>query len=305
MKGQGNEDCRYHTDWCVGSGVADLLLEQGGDIEVKLLGRRQHTLKPFVRRGAETAIGSQDDAEYLADALRDVDALFWVTPPGYGSDNVRGFQNRFGKVAAEAIKRSQLDRVVNLSSIGAQFESGVGPIGGLHDVEAHLDGAAANITHLRAGFFFENLLQQIERLRTEGRFSFPVSGIRRIVMLATRDIAQVAVQCLTDITWKGRQVRELRGPADLSFDDAVRILSGSLGREISYVRCEPQQMRAMIVSHGLSENMADILLEMYDAIETGRLKPEQAERANNRTWTTLADFAQETMLSLMNEKVAR
>ena len=68
----------------VGSAVADLLLEQGGDIEVKLLGRRPHALASLVRRGAETAIGLQDDAEYLGKALCDVDALFWVTPPGYG-----------------------------------------------------------------------------------------------------------------------------------------------------------------------------------------------------------------------------
>ncbi|MGO8744862.1 MAG: NmrA family NAD(P)-binding protein [Thermoguttaceae bacterium] len=287
----------------VGSAVADLLLEQGGDIEVKLLGRRPHALASLVRRGAETAIGLQDDAEYLGKALCDVDALFWVTPPGYGSDNVRGFQNRLGKAAAEAVQKCKLHRVVNLSSIGAQFDSGVGPICGLHDVENHLK-AADNITHLRPGFFFENLLQQIDGLRADGRFSFPLSGTRRFVMLATRDVAQVAVQWLTDITWHGRQVRELRGPADLSFNDVARILSESLGRKITYARCQPQQMRAVIVSHGLSENMADIVVEMYDAIENGRLKPEQADRADNRTSTTLADFARETMLPLMSEKVA-
>jgi uncharacterized protein YbjT (DUF2867 family) len=289
----------------VGSAVADLLLEQGGDIEVRLLGRRPHALTSFVLRGAETAIGLQDDAEYLGKALRDVDALFWVTPPGYGSDNVRGFQNRLGKAAAEAVTKCKLHRVVNLSSIGAQFESGVGPICGLHDVENRLNAAADNITHLRPGFFFENLLQQIDGLRGGGQFSFPVSGTRRFVMLATRDIAQVAVQWLTDVTWQGRQVRELRGPADLSFDDVARILSGSLGRKITYIRCQPQQMRAMLVSHGLSENLTDILLEMYDALETGRLKPEQADAADNRTSTTLAGFARETLLPLMSEKVAR
>jgi hypothetical protein len=38
---------------------------------------------------------------------------------------------------------------------------------------------------------------------------------------------------------------------------------------------------------------------------TGRLKPEQADKAASRTSTTLADFARETMLSLMPEKVTR
>ena len=64
---------------------------------MKLLGRRPNTLTRFLRRGAEVVIGSQDDAKYLTRATLDADALFWVTPPGYGSDNVRAFQNRLAQ----------------------------------------------------------------------------------------------------------------------------------------------------------------------------------------------------------------
>ena len=76
-------------------------------------------------RGAQLAIGAQDDADFLTKATEDVDALFWVTPPGFGSDNVRAFQNRLGKAAATALGANPAVRVVNLSSIGAQLASGV------------------------------------------------------------------------------------------------------------------------------------------------------------------------------------
>ena len=149
----------------VGSAVVDFLLDLGGDVTVKLLGRRAEKLRNLTQRGAQMLIGAQDDADFLTKATQDVDAFFWVTPPGYGSDDVRAFQNRLGKAAATAIRTNHVPRVVNLSSIGAQFASGVGPINGLHDVEELLDEAADNITHLRPGFFFENLLWQADSIK--------------------------------------------------------------------------------------------------------------------------------------------
>ena len=179
----------------VGSVVADVLLDFGGDIRVKLLARRPRNQDRFVQRGAELAIGSQDDGDYLVSATRDVDALFWVTPPGYGSDNVRAFQNRLGIAAAFAIRTNHIPRVVNLSSIGAQLSSGVGPICGLYDVEGLLDEASENITHLRPGFFFENFLMQLDSITKWGRISLPISGSRPFPMIAARDVGALP-QCV-------------------------------------------------------------------------------------------------------------
>ena len=86
----------------VGSAVTDFLLDFGSNVQVRLLGRRADKLADSIKRGAETAIGSQDDVEYLGRATQGVNALFWATPPGYGSDDVRGFQKRLAKAGAKA-----------------------------------------------------------------------------------------------------------------------------------------------------------------------------------------------------------
>ena len=182
----------------VGSAVADFLLDFGGDVHVTLLGRRPEKLKDFVRRGAKTAIGPQDDADYLVKATKGVDALFWATPPGYGSDNLRAFQNRLGKAAATAIRTNKIARVVNLSSIGANLDSGVGPISGLHDVEKLINEVGCHVTHLRPGFFFENLLWQLDAIRTWGRDFAAHQRPRPYPMIATRDIGRVAAGRLAE-----------------------------------------------------------------------------------------------------------
>jgi len=289
----------------VGSAVTDFLLDFVGDIQVKLLARRPKDLDKFVQRGAELVIGPQDDADYLVSATQDVDALFWVTPPGYGSDNLRAFQNRLGVAGSFAIRANHIPRVVNLSSIGAQLSSGVGPICGLYDVEGLLDEAAGNITHLRPGFFFENFLMQLESITKWRRISLPISGSRTFPMIAARDVGRVAAVRLVDPTWTGMYIRELHGPADLSFDEAAEIISQVLGRKILYIRSDKQEARHVLLNTGISENLADLLLEMYDAVAMGRLQPLQPRSLESTTPTTLTEFVHEVMLPLIAQPVGR
>jgi uncharacterized protein YbjT (DUF2867 family) len=288
----------------VGSAVADFLLDFGGDIQVKLLARRPRDLARFVQKGAELVIGSQDDADFLVSATQDVDALFWVTPPGYGSDNVRAFQNRLGIAGAYAIRENHIPRVVNLSSIGAQLSSGVGPICGLYDVEGLLDEATENITHLRPGFFYENFLMHLDSITKWGKISLPLSGSRSYPMIAARDVGRVAAVRLSNPNWTGMYIRELHGSADMSFDKAAEIISQVLGRKILFIRSDKQEAMHALLNTGMSENLADSLLEMYDAVEMGRLQPLQPRSLESTTPTTFAEFVHDVMLPLIEQPVA-
>jgi uncharacterized protein YbjT (DUF2867 family) len=280
----------------IGKAVAERLLDCGEDVHVKVLGRRPDKLRAYLNRGAEMGIGSQDDAEFLIRETKDVSALFWVTPPGYGSDNVRAYQNRMGQAAAAAIRTNQIPRVVNISSIGADLESGAGPISGLHDIEQQLNEAAGDILHLRPGFFFENLLWQVDTIRKWGRISLPLSGTTRYPMIATRDIARTAAEKLLNPAWTGQSVCELHGPADLCYNDVAQILTDALGRKIVYVKCNPQDAHRYFVESGMSENAADLLVEMEAAIESGKVRALQPRSAQTTTPTTLSEFACDTLV---------
>ena len=52
-------------------------------------------------------------------------------------------------------------------------------------------------------------------------------------------------------------------------------------------------MRQAIIEHGVSENAADAMLEMYAAVEAGKLRSTQPRRRQITTRTTLAEFARE------------
>ena len=288
----------------VGGAVADCLLDLRGYNNVTLLCRRPEKLKGLVDRGATVAIGSQEDPDYLTKATRNVEALFWATPPGYGSDDVRAFQNRLGQAAATAIRTNKIPRVVNLSSIGANLASGVGPICGLHDVEEILNEATQNVTHLRPGFFFENLLWQIDTIRKWGRISLPLSGAARYPMIATSDIGRVAATRLTDEDWTGHCIA---GVARAQPTLVLATWPGPSRRywagKIVYIKCDRDEARQDMLAGGMSENAAGLMLEMYDAVETGLMRSTQPRAEETTTPTTLEEFARERILPMIAEPV--
>ena len=91
----------------------------------------------------------------------------------------------------------------------------------------------------------------------------------------------------------------MHGPEELSFDEVAEVLSEALGRKVVYVQCKRDEARQNLLAGGLSENVADMLLEMYDAIESGKVRSLQPRWAETTTPTTLAEFARETMLPLI------
>jgi len=91
----------------------------------------------------------------------------------------------------------------------------------------------------------------------------------------------------------------------LTFDEAAAALGEGLHRQISHVKVSPQKARQFLIDSGMTENSAGVMLEMYDAVDTGRLRAAEARSPESTTPTTLVQFAREVMLSLLPQAVMR
>ncbi len=285
----------------IGKVVTNYLLDAGA--QVTLLVRNPEKVKEFADRGATVFQGLQDDKDFVTRATQGVDALFWLTPPDYLSTDFRKHYNRIGQAGAAAIRANRIPRVVHLSGAGAHIASGTGPGTGLHDAEHLLDQVVTHCTHLRPFYFFENYFWQLESIKGHGRVFLPVSGSTRIAMVATRDIALVAALRLLDHTWTGRTVQGLHGPADVSFDEAAIAIGRGLDRPVVHVRVPEEQARQALRAGGLSEYVAEMVLELYRAIESGRLRPAEPRTAETTTPTTLEQFSRAVLKPLVSEPV--
>jgi uncharacterized protein YbjT (DUF2867 family) len=272
--------------------VAETLLAKGK--RVRVIGRSAKNLQSLVEKGAEAFVGSVADSSAMLRAFQGAQAVYVMIPPSYTAQDFRAYQNEVGGAYSSAIRQAGVPFVVNLSSVGAHLSQGAGPISGLSDVEqqlSQLDGV--NVVHLRPGFFMENLMFNLDLIRSQNINGSPLRGDLLIPMIATRDIAGVAAQHLLQLDFSGHLTRELLGQRDISMQEATRIIGKAIGKEgLTYVQFPYEQVEQAMLTMGVSQDVARSLNEMDQALNEERVRPLEKRTPANTTATSFEQFAE-------------
>jgi uncharacterized protein YbjT (DUF2867 family) len=196
--------------------------------------------------------------------------------------------------------------VVTLSSIGADKSEKTGPVVGLHYLEQQLNAIdSLSVLHLRAGYFMENTLAQIGIIRATGMTVGPLRPELKLPMIATKDIGEAAADALLRLDFRQKQVRELLGQRDISMTEVAQIIGKAIGkRELRYTQAPDEQVRPALVQLGMSANVADLLLEMSAALNSGYMRALEPRSAQNTTPTSYETFVAEEFLPLYEAKSA-
>jgi uncharacterized protein YbjT (DUF2867 family) len=278
----------------VGGVLARRLRARG--VAVRAIGRSADRLRPLMAEGAESHVGSVEDAAFLTRVFTGATAVFAMIPPDYTTPDHRAYQRQVGDTLASAIEKAKVPRVVSLSSVGADLDSGNGPIAGVHDLEKRLEAVPGlHALHLRPAYFMENHLQNIGLIKAKGIAGSPLKGDLSMATIATRDIGAVAAEVLAAPSFTGRSFRELLGPRDYTMGQATRILGQAIGHpELPYVEFPYDQARQALTAMGLSPDVARLFVEMAEGFNTGRIRPIQGRKPETTTPTTLEQFAADT-----------
>jgi hypothetical protein len=223
-----------------------------------------------------------------------------MIPPNPASKDVPAEQHRVSESIAGALEAAGVKHAVALSSVGADKEAGTGPVAGLHQFENRLNRIAGlNVIHLRAGYFMENTLGQAQAVRAMGKMVGPLSGDLKLPMIATQDIGASAAEWLLNLSFTGKQSRELLGQRDLSYNEVASIIGMGIEKtDLQYVQLPADQMKPILIQLGMSANMADLLLEMSAGLNSGHMRALEARTAKNTTPTSFEDFVQKHFLPL-------
>src|SRR3954453_18498803 len=132
---------------------------------------------------AGLAVGDQRDRDYVLEATRGVDSVFWVHPDDWSLPDPAADVERTGGSVAGAMRQNRIARVVFQSSIGAELRQGAGFIDGLAGIEERLDAAREDsgsaLLHLRCGYFMKNLFFDLARGDNRSAADPPRRGARR------------------------------------------------------------------------------------------------------------------------------
>jgi uncharacterized protein YbjT (DUF2867 family) len=242
--------------------------------------------------GVDAVAGAHDDPAVLDAALPGADALFLVVPPDFTGDDPDAHYVRFGRVAADAVARHGVGRVVLVSSYGRGIERDAGLLTSATLLEAEVDRSGAAVRALRPPYFMENLLQQAEPLRA-GRLVMTGAPDRPLPTVATRDVAAAAAELLLDATWTGRDGVAVLGPDDLTPAGIADVLAEVLGHPVALQSITVEEHRAALLAHGASPAWAQAIAAIAAAQERGVYAADTPPP--RRGPTALRDWAREAL----------
>jgi len=249
-------------------------------------------LQQFAARNAEVAIADLRDESAVVTAFSDAKAVFAMIPPSMTSSNYRAEQDQTSDVIAKAIEKTGVPNVLSLSSVGADKPDGTGPVAGLHYLEERLNQIAdLNVLHLRPAYFMENTLTQVMPIRMMGATAGPLHSDLRIPMSATRDIGVAAADALLKLNFRGKQTKELHGERDLSYNAVTSIIGKAMGKPgLVYKELASEEFRAVLEQMGVSANVAGLIAELGEAINSGHIKMLEPRSLSTSTATSYEAF---------------
>ena len=241
----------------IGSGVVELLKEQGHDVRALVRSAARAELLPH---GIDVAVGDLDDADSVAAALDGVDGVF-LLHAGLAAPAQT-------QIMIDAARSAGVRRIVLLSSIGARLN----PLPTIGETlaarEDLLRESGLDVTYLRPNTLMPNALAWADAIRDENRVVDP-TGPGRMPCVDPYDIARVAALVLTEDGHVGHGYI-LNGPEALTSREQVEILSDVLGRTIDFVDVAPEQLAQDSIEQGTPAQLAKAMQNLHELFRAGR-----------------------------------
>ncbi|MET0281140.1 MAG: NAD(P)H-binding protein [Steroidobacteraceae bacterium] len=282
----------------IGSQVLARLLDSGTPLRV--VERNPARLPARVRSRVEVVQGSHADKDVVSRAFAGAEAVFWLCPPDPRAPSLQAAYLDFTRAACAALHEHGVRRVVSVTALGrgSVLARNAGHVTASLAMDDLIAATGVHLRELAMPSFMDNLLRQVQSIKTQGVFFAPIDGDRKLPSCATRDIAAVASQLLLDEAWTGRDSVAVLGPEDLSFNDMARIMSEVLGSPVRFQQVPGDTFKVNLLRNGMSEAVAQGMLDMAMAKNHG-LDNAAARDARSTTPTSFHQWCVDTLKPLI------
>jgi uncharacterized protein YbjT (DUF2867 family) len=250
----------------VGGVVARRLLATGKDVRAVV--RSAAKGAPWAGQDCEVALAEMDDAAALTQAFTGCAGVFILLPPIFDPDAELSTARAIARAVRQAIESAQPQKVVCLSTIGAQAKE-FNLLTQLQLLERELAPLTMPSAFLRPAWYMENTTWDIAPAREGVVPSFLQPLDKPVPMVATADVGRVAAELLQE-NWSGRRVVELEGPARISPNEIATLLGRLLGREVRMQAVPRDTWEALFQSQGMHNPLPR--MRMLDGFNEGWIK---------------------------------
>lgn len=275
----------------VGSKTVNNLL--GKNHTLRLIARHADKLQQFEgKKGVELYAGDSLNSDFLSEVMKGSNVVMLMMPADLHADSIADYQDKLGKAQIEAIKKSEVKKVLFISSVGGHTEDHTGIVAGLSRQELRLQALeGVDVLTLRPSYFMENLLASVSLIKSAGINGSSLKADKFFPIIATQDVAKVAAENLNDLSWSGKKVLPLLGSKDYSMSEITNVLGKAIGKpDLNYVQFSYDEEKKAMQQWGISESVAQAFVGLTEGINIGRFDTEK-RNAESTTSTTIEDFA--------------
>lgn len=274
----------------IGKPLAKLLLEK--KYIVRAVGRDPKKLSELKKMGAEIYSAGWNHVKEMTEIMEGSTGIMTIFPPSYTADNYDKVQEELGAMYVEAIQKSKVKYVVNISSIGADLEKNAGVLNTLHRNEERLNKIPnVNLVQLRPPFFMQNLYWVMHEIEANGTFTWPLKADVPYSYVSTDDIGGKVFDLLEKLKFKNKSNIELFAPQQWTHNQVAEVIGKALGREVRYVKCSYEEaLNGMVGSGFMKESAARGVIGLYRAYNENLIKYHQKPTKEWTCETTLKDF---------------
>jgi len=222
--------------------------------------------------GCEIALGDLQDADSLAKAIGDADAVQIILPASLQAEDIAGDMHRTIESLVEGIEQARPQRVLAISDYGAHVADDIGMPSMFHAFEKRLGQVDGHTLILRSAEHMHNWGRVISVAMASGTLpSFHAPLDRVFPTIAAPDLGLIAADLLL-LPAKGKSVEVVHaeGPRRYSANDVAAVLTQLLGQPIR-AQAVPRSQWKEALARGMSTSFADLLIKTNDAHNQGGL----------------------------------
>jgi NAD(P)H dehydrogenase (quinone) len=261
----------------VGGEVARNLLAAGQPVRgvVREIGKGE----TWAKRGCDLVEADINDAAALTAAFRGAAGVFVLVPPNFDPSPDFREARAVASTLRSALDAARPDRVVYLSTIGAQATRS--NLLTQHSIiEQVLGELSLSICFLRPAWFMENSRWDVAPAASNGVFpSFLQPLNKPFPMVATADIGRVAAE-LIQTTWSGRSVIELEGPRRVTPEEIAATFADLLGHPVRVEAVPRETWESLFKSQGMKNPAPRV--QMLDGFNEGWIEFESGEAGSRK-----------------------
>lgn len=275
----------------VGSAVVFNLLKNRKP--VKGVVRNEKKAGNLKKAGAAVVVADIHDKQALTASFKNTTSVFVLTPETGSEPDIIADTRSIVQNYREAVEQSPVKKIVALSSIGAQYESGTGNLQMSYLLEHAFAGLPLEKIFIRPAYYFSNWLAYTDTVKKDGVLPTFFPPDFSLSMISPLDVAEIVADIMADnisVETKAQTVYELEGPAWYSSKDVADAFAEILGRNVTVQQIEREAWAESLKPLGFSEDGIKNFIEMTEAVISGKVLPEKSNTVSIRGKTSLREY---------------